>query len=65
MIGYVQAPDDGDWKQKDPKIGDQVGDVGEVAKRDQVEAFARDGGIPELGDWPAFERQHDGDGQDP
>jgi len=44
----VQTPNDGYWKEEDPKIGDQIRDVGKVAHGDQVETFARNSRIPEL-----------------
>lgn len=65
MIGNMQTPDDRNRKQEDPKIGNQVRNVGKVAKSNQIEAFAGYSRIPEFSDGPAFKSQNNGDGQNP
>ena len=60
--GDVEPPDDRDREKEDPEIRDQVGNVGKVAKCNQVEALAGYQRIPEFRNGPAIKRQDNGDG---
>ena len=61
----MQTPDDWYRKEKDPKVGDQIRDVGKVAYGHQIETLTWYAGIPELRNRPALKSQNNGDGKDP
>ena len=63
----LEAEDDGDRHNKDPKVGGKVNAVGGIGEGDFVDTGARGGGsgIPPALDWPAPQAEGDLDGNEP